>query len=441
MTFRIPLVAALAFSFAITATGRFAFAQQPGNVGNIGAPTAPQPATVEELPSGQTSDQGQPLEHYWQGPSDSGFVPNEYYPGGHGEGCAPEGCCEQGYCTPSCGACATGCGETSCDSGGGWFGLGGGQFYFTADYLHVRSSFSEAVAFVEEDLANGDDEFVPLEFDYESSYRFGGGYRSCCCGQEIRFLFTRMTSEASDTAFPGDVVPYEAAPPPGGQTNINADVDALSFDLECAKTIPLGGQCCETPCGDGCQNACGCGESCCPKPCPAWDITWSGGIRIADVDWNRSYVAVDANDFPVTDAQVEMEFQGAGLRVGLEGRRYFFKDGWLSVYSKGNISLLLGDVELKSTRAVDDPTTALSPDAINTQTFETTQIIPVTEIEAGATAQVTCHTAFTAGYLLAAWHDLGFRDEHDLNTLLPLRYDDANILGFDGFFARVEVGY
>ena len=41
-----------------------------------------------------------------------------------------------------------------------------------------------------------------------------------------------------------------------------------------------------------------------------------------------------------------MDFQGGGLRTGLEGRRYFFKDGWLSIYGKGDISLLLGDVNV-----------------------------------------------------------------------------------------------
>jgi hypothetical protein len=318
-------------------------------------------------------------------------------------------------------------------------GMGDGQLFFTADYLSVRASFSEATSYVRQDIANGSDQFIPLEFGYESSYRVGGGWRSCCCGDQIRFMYTRMTSDASDTALPGDIVPYEAAPPPGGQTDINANVDARTFDLECAKTIPLGGQCCDCgdscdPCGDGCGNTCG-------KCCPAWDITWSGGVRWAEVGWQRSYVALDSDEFPVTDARAGMDFRGGGLRTGLEGRRYFFRDGWFSIYAKGDLSLLLGDVNVSSIREVDDPSSGLSPDIVNTQTFRTRQIIPVTELEAGLTGQVSCHAAITAGYLFAAWHDLGFRDEHELNTLLPTTYDDANILGFDGFFARIEIGY
>jgi hypothetical protein len=45
----------------------------------------------------------------------------------------------------------------------------------------------------------------------------------------------------------------------------------------------------------------------------------------------------------------------------------------------------------------------------------------------------------TAGYLMSAWHDLGFR-EHD-SVASEVLFDDANILGFDGFFARLEFAY
>jgi hypothetical protein len=317
-------------------------------------------------------------------------------------------------------------------------GSNGGQFFFTADYLSVRASFSEATAKVVEDLNAGTDIFVPLDFGFDSSYRFGGGYRLCCCGEEIRFLYTRMTSAASANAVNGDIVPIEASPPPGGTTFINASVDAKSYDIEWAKTIPLGG-CCNDSCGDACQT--GCGSGCCRPSCPAWDITWSGGFRWADVNSSRDYNAQDDTGFTVTDGRADMSFHGGGLRTGLEGRRYFGKDGWFSLYGKGNISLLLGHVDVNVLRTVDDPSTVTTPDTSNFQAFRTRQIIPVTELEAGVTGQVTCHTAISAGYLYAAWHDLGFRDQDQLNTLLPVQYDDANILGFDGFFARVEFAY
>jgi len=65
----------------------------------------------------------------------------------------------------------------------------------------------------------------------------------------------------------------------------------------------------------------------------------------------------------------------------------------------------------------------------------------VTEIEAGLSGQISCHGRISAGYLLSAWHDLGFRDEFQLDNVFPLQYDDGNILGFDGFFARLEYAF
>jgi hypothetical protein len=368
------------------------------------------------------------------GPSDG------YYPGLSDDGGYSACGCNENYCDQGC--CDAQCGGTYCGPSGLGLCNNGGQFFFTADYLNVRASFSEATAKVIETLngTEGTDEFVPLDFDFNSSYRFGGGYRLCCCGEEIRFLYTRMTSQADDTAVNGDLVPIEASPPPGGQTLIHADVDAKSYDIEWAKTIPLGGCCCDS-CGDACGSGCagGCGSGCCRPCCPAWDITWSGGVRFGDVGWSRGFVANNVDGFTVTDARSTMNFQGGGLRAGLEGRRYFCKDGWLSLYGKGNISLLYGTVDIKTIRGTFDP--SAGPTAFNSQTFTNRQIIPVTDIEAGLTAQVTCHSAITAGYLMSAWHDLGARDQDQLNTLLPVSYDDANILGFDGFFARVEVAF
>jgi hypothetical protein len=336
--------------------------------------------------------------------------------------------CADGYCDGGCcdqGCCGDECGSGCCDSRG--------RFFVTADYLLVHPSFSQATAFIRQDLGEGTDTFVPFDFDYNSSYRFGGGYRTSC-GDEIRFLYTRMNGDASAVAFPGDIVPFTADPPPDGRTLIHADVDAKTYDLECVKIIPLGGNC------GGCGDACG---SCCGRSCPAWDIGWSGGIRWADVGWNRSYVALDDTDFPVTDVRTGLTFRGGGIRTGLEGRRYFFQDGWLSIYGKGNISLLLGDVNMDTTRSSDDGNTVVR------QFFSNRQIIPMFDLEAGLTAQVTCHTAFTAGYLFSAWSDLGFRNSFDVcdcgdsavPALLGTKQDNANILGFDGFFARVEFAF
>ena len=92
--------------------------------------------------------------------------------------------------------------------------------------------------------------------------------------------------------------------------------------------------------------------------------------------------------------------------------------------------LLLGDVDSSTDNSV---VLEITP----THTHGT-QIVPVTELELGATAHLGRVASFSAGYFWSAWHDLGMRE--DLPPGLS-RTDDANILGFDGLFARGEVAY
>jgi Legionella pneumophila major outer membrane protein precursor len=455
------LVALAATLFAAAAaTTREARAQ--GRVYNVRQERGAAPAqrmNENQLPMGQAPTGRPPVEIQSSNGYADGYAeefPSAGYPvsGGWDEGCGPgesgpgygydDGCCD------TCGG--NGCGGECWNRGGlssNLFGLvcPPGRYFFTADYLHVRSNFSEAVAFlVQDDSQQGiaTDTFHELDFQYESSYRLGGGYRLCNCGEEVRFYHTRLSSFADDIAPDGALIPFEVTPTPGGETSIHADVDVKSYDLEFAKTIPLGG-----PLGSECGDACGeCGDACASDcGCPAWDVTWSGGLRFADVDWNRTYTATSANGFDETEAISAMDFRGGGVKLGLEGRRYFCGNGCLSVYLKGDLSLLLGDVDLITTRRVDDPSTPNNnADNLITQTISSRQVIPVTEIEAGLTGHITCNTSITTGYLFSAWHDLGFRDEfrgftNPGATFLETGYDDANLLGFDGFFARMEVAY
>jgi hypothetical protein len=344
-------------------------------------------------------------------------------------------------------SCDIGCGDEcgyGSDSRSSWLnccGMSGvsPRWYFIGDYLYVRASFSEAIAYLEQDdnLPNPTDTFHELNFQHESSYRLGGGVKLGCCDEEIRFMFTRLSSYAQDFAPNGVTVPYEAGNE-GGGTVINADVDVKSFDLDYRKTIPLGGPaCCEcSDCCDPCGDPCGCSDACCEPVCPAWDLTFSGGVRFADVNWYRNYNGLDEDFESARNATSTLSFDGGGPRFGLEGRRYFGQQRWCSAYVKGDISLLLGQMHQQIQRIDQNQ-------FVTTQTAQGRRIIPVTEIEAGITTQLTRTAFISAGYLFSAWHDLGFRDQFDFAsvTLLEDQYDDANILGFDGFFARVEFGW
>ena len=362
-----------------------------------------------------------------------------------------------------CDDCASG----SCDSGdcydcggssGGGLGLGNGflerpgQFFAGAEYIYARASFSEALAYVVNDSNDpqGGQEFVEYDFDYNSSYRFYGGYRFCDCGAELVFNFARYRSEADfnvqDTSTLNTETilgPYEVNAPNGGFLQGDVDVDIQSYDVGIARTIPLGSPLCGSGgCGDSCcgDGGCDCGDSCgsgCGCWCPAWDITWSAGARFADVSWARSQAGVFTNGNIDATSSTRLNFEGAGARIGLLGRRYIGRRGLASVYAKGDLSILVGDMDIRT----EGQEVANGDPVLRSHESSGRRVIPVTEIEAGLTAHLGDHISLSSGYFLAAWHDLGFRDTYNYGLFQLSHYDDANILGFDGFFARAEVAY
>jgi hypothetical protein len=332
--------------------------------------------------------------------------------------------------------------------GGGMFGGGGGggmlgslsgnrpvQVVAGAEYIWAQATFSDALAFVEQDTVAGGETFHQLDFDFQSSYSFYGGFYLADCGGAVIFDYTRLTSSAdfaaSSSQFTNIFGNFEV------DNNITgaADVDLKSYDLSFSKTIPLGCLMGGTDCGDCCDECCDpCGGCGCGW-CPAWDITWSGGVRFADVEWNNGVTATDPTTGAFIDsANTNLDFDGFGGRVGILGRRYIGKRGLFSLYGKGDFSVLFGEVDI---------TTNLlnvgGPAFIRTSNDIT---VPVTEIELGGSAHLGAHATLSAGYFWSAWHDLGMSPTTNFFNLFQIsHYDDANILGWNGLFGRVEVAF
>ncbi|QDU55395.1 hypothetical protein [Aeoliella mucimassa] len=312
----------------------------------------------------------------------------------------------------------------------------GNRLFVGGEALWVRANPSEAVAYLERDIPNLTDTFHELDFDYSSSFRVYGGIRNCC-GEEVRFTYTRFDTDSGfeSPAFSSTnqiISPLEQTPLLDGSRVVGtADIALNSFDIGWSKTIPLGSPlgCCDTGCGDCC-------DTCCDGWCPAWDITFTGAFRAVDFDTTRIYSTIDGSDELLERGTSVSDFQGAGGRVGLLGRRYLGRQGICSLYMKGDISLLVGDY---STTQSSVDYSGSAPVGAGTQTISGRRLIPVTEIEMGGTVFVTCNTSISGGYFFSAWHDLGFRDEYDFQ--LQTSYDDANIMGFDGFFLRAETAF
>ena len=66
----------------------------------------------------------------------------------------------------------------------------------------------------------------------------------------------------------------------------------------------------------------------------------------------------------------------------------------------------------------------------------------VTEIELGGSTHLGAHATLSAGYFWSAWHDLGMSPTTNFGNAFQIsHYDDANILGWNGLFGRVEVAF
>jgi len=325
------------------------------------------------------------------------------------------------------------CGFTTGGQGNG-FGLAAGflerpgQFFFGAEYIYARASFSEALAYVVTDANNpqGGNEFVEYDFDYSSSYRFYGGYRIPDCGCEIVFEYARYESDATAHIDPTVSQTVVGAYEINGRQQNYADVDIDSYGVGIARTIPLGG------CGDACGAGCGW--------CPLWDITWSAGLRFAEVGWGRNQIAIGGTPtapFIDSTATTQLRFDGVGARIGLLGRRYIGRKGLASIYAKGDFSLLVGNMSIST---ITQDVVNVDPPVFSHRN-SARRVIPVTEIEAGVSAHLGDHVTLSAGYFISAWHDLGMRDTYEFDLFQLSHYDDANILGFDGYFARAEVAF
>lgn len=310
------------------------------------------------------------------------------------------------------------------------------QLVAGVEYLYARANFSEALAYVQQDVTSveGGENWIQYDFDYDSSYSVYGGVYLCDCGGSVIFDFNRLQSDASFAAVDTNQFENFGRYEVNGDIEGSADVDLKSYDLSFSKTIPLG-----TPLACGGCDSCGpigcdsCVDGC--VSCPAWDITWSGGIRYAEVEWGRGATSFDraADDAVIDSYQTRMDFDGFGGRLGLAGRRYIGPRGMFSLYAKGDWSLLVGDI------TVNTVVSNLSGDAFMNTSCN--HVVPVTEIELGGTIHVGCHANITAGYFWSAWHDLGMRDTYFFNQFQTSHFDDANILGWDGLFVRGEVAF
>jgi hypothetical protein len=346
------------------------------------------------------------------------------------------------------------------NSGGPSFGLLPSRrrgLFVGAEYLLIRPHFSEARAFSRRDLAvpNSNPSIqtettIDFEFGYESSLRTYVGYRLDDCCSEFRATYSRLRgrSNLSGAAVTGtgtmgavQFTAFEINALANGQTiTASTDVTGDVYDFEISRCIRSRSDCGSCgDCGDGGCGSGGCGDGGCGScggcsTCPAWDLTWSAGVRIADMGYDSLVSGPTTGGTGTIDAH--MNFVGAGPIIGLAGNRHFGRAQKFSVYADWNLALLLGHYDHTLTRTNNQPTVT------NITRFDAdlTRVIPVTEIELGVRWRPRPRLTVSAGWFMQVWWDLGMTEEEasSFDNLNFLR-DDSNIMSWDGLSVRAEL--
>jgi hypothetical protein len=330
--------------------------------------------------------------------------------------------------------CADGCGSGcgGCGSGCGWFsGNGRGNWVTGVEFLYARPHFSEPTAYIRQigpftDPNTGNfvlaNRVVSHAYDYEPSFRTYLAYQLCDCCSEVRLTYTRLdSSDSRSETTQGDIVPtfFEVQPLPGNTLTSTSDVTGNVLDLDFARCIRMG-DC----------------DSCCDG-CPAWDLQWSAGARLADWEYSKDvFTNVPSNG----RIDVDMDFIGAGPKIGLEGRRYFGANNQFNLYSTLDIALVLGWFKHDLRRTV--PPVGVNPTSVELIESRVTRLIPVTEIELGTSWTFAPRWTVSAGWFFAAWWDLGMGETQTQNLFgadgPQFMLDDSNIMSWDGLTARIE---
>ncbi len=260
--------------------------------------------------------------------------------------------------------------------------------------------------------------------DYEPAFRVGGNW-AVGDGNSLAAQYTRFRSEASSSATaaaPVSLLSLISVPP---ETLLATDASALleiDFDLVDVDFRGLWAGC---ECSDY-----------------AYAVNYLAGVQYATLDqrFQSSFTTPGVPPIPpvafppdiITNVNTDIQFDGIGMRLGLQGERFFPSSG-LFVYGSGVTSILFG--EFDASYIQDSTNNALDA----TTSWSAGRVVPVVELELGAGwLGVNRHLRLSAGYRVSAWFNV-VKTEDWIWAVQNNDYRDLDgTLTFDGVVGRAE---
>lgn len=284
--------------------------------------------------------------------------------------------------------------------------------YGGADYLLIRTHFSQAIAYVQatDSVVNGlPHESVQareINFPYSSAFRtYVGYYLTPRSAVQLTYFHLNSSVAANGTpAAPNQflVDAYGDRANFGQSIATNSSVNINAFDLDYAGRFSF---------GRGRLNL---------RP--------AAGARWADVRQHNDSTVTSPTTGTIGAGTFNTHFTGFGPHFSLLGQAYCRPNSPFSLVARGGASLLVGGFN-NTSGAV------FSGVAGGDQSAHRTLTVPVLEAELGGAWQPTENLMFSAGWLWQAWFDLGVSG----GTTYSGKYaetDSASVMAFDGLFLR-----
>ena len=297
------------------------------------------------------------------------------------------------------GACST-CGVDGCclDQSCSWFG--------GADYLLIRPHQTYDSAFQISPNGASGPEVTNVNFNpsFGSGVHLFAGYESSC-DEALRFGYTYVYNSTLRSAAVPDgasiLSPLGAELFPGDSIDATEHLLRNTWNLEDVRKVDFAW--------------CNC------KDCPHWDIHWSWGVRMMQLDESvfDSVSGPDGGEF-----SQKSTFFGAGPRLGINVRRQLGHSR-LSAYVSADAALIIGEQRTTGTN------TPSGSDGV--------QALPDFDVQVGLSWKPTCHLTITSGYLFETFGDAVQLSE--VSSLALLAPPQASNLSYDGFFFRTEFAY
>ncbi|QDU87223.1 hypothetical protein Pla175_05800 [Pirellulimonas nuda] len=290
------------------------------------------------------------------------------------------------------------------------------------EYLHLRGIDGD-VTHAQQQNGIGGAGTVPfgqigtVDTDYSSGYRVGGGlWLDECSGLAVSY--TRFQVDGTDTVTPPNITggggavgslvlhPGAALTASVGPVTANYDISFRLADVMYRDAIT----------------------------CSRYvELNYALGAVFAQLDQTFSQTGVFGGGAGgQIDTRANVDFEGAGLKAGLDGRRRLA--GGFSVYGRTSASAMTGRVNADFTQT-NATTTALLANSV----WEDNRFASILEYELGL-AWSTPKERFmvSAGYLFQRWGGVLPTDEWIRGVQSNSYVDLDNSLGFDGLTARAE---